>query len=131
MFDSLTLTQGLAALIGLYFLAAGVGLLRDRDVVMSMFQELKTQPMLGYLAGVVTFAIGAAMVGLHNDWSTWLSSFVSFIGWGALLEGTLLLAARTWFLELFEGLMTSEGFLKAMSFATIAGGVVLLWCALS
>lgn len=131
MFESLTLTEGLAALIGLYFLAAGVGLLRDRTSLLPMFQELKAQPMLGYLSGVLTFAIGGAMVGLHNDWSTWLSSFVSLIGWGALLEGTLLLAARTWFLELFEGMLTADGFLKAISIATIVGGAVLLWCALS
>ncbi len=131
MFDSLTLTQGLAALIGLYFLAAGIGLLRERECLGPMFQELKAQPMLGYLAAMVAFSIGGAMVALHNDWSTWLSSFVSLIGWAALLEGTLLLAARTWYLGLFEGLLTSDGFLKAISVATIAGGIVLLWCALS
>jgi len=131
MLDSLTLTQGLAALIGLYFLAAGVGLLCERERLGQMFQELKAQPMLGYLGAVVAFAIGGAIVSVHNDWSTWLSSFVSLMGWGALLEGTLLLAARTWFLELFEGVLTSDGFLKAISYATIAAGIVLLWCALS
>ncbi len=131
MFDSLTLTQSLAALIGLYFLAAGIGLLRDRDSLAVMFKELKAQPMLGYLGAVLAFVIGGAMVALHNDWSTWLSSFVSLIGWASLLEGTLMLAARSWFLELFEGLLTSDGFLKAISYATIAGGAVLLLCALS
>lgn len=131
MFDSLTVTQGLASLIGLYFLAAGIGVLRDRDSVGAMFQELKAQPMMGYLGALIAFCIGGAIVGVHNDWSTWLSSFVSLVGWAALLEGTALLAARTWFLELFEGLVTSDGFLNVISYATIAGGLVLLWCALA
>lgn len=131
MFESLSLTQSLAALIGLYFLAAGAGLLRDRDVVTGMFQELKAQPMLGYLSGVLAFAIGGAIVSVHNDWSTWLSSFVSLVGWISLLEGTLLLTARTWFLEMFEGLLTSDGVLKGMSVATLIAGAVLMWCALA
>jgi len=131
MFESLSHTQSLAALIGLYFLAAGVGLLRDRDALIQMFQELKTQPMLGYLGAVLAFAIGGAIVAVHNDWSTWLSSFVSLVGWISLVEGTLLLAARTWFLEKVEGMATSDRFVKVMSVATLAVGAVLMWCALS
>ena len=129
MFSTLTLTQILAALIGLYFVAAGIGLLRDRVSVATMFQALKTQPMLSYLGAIIAFTIGGAMVALHNDWSTWLSSFVSLVGWAALLEGVLMLAARDWYLDLFEGLLTSDGFLKGISIATIAGGALLLVCA--
>lgn len=131
MFDSLTTTQGLAALIGLYFTAAGIGLLTDRARLGPMLQELKAQPMLCYLSGVVVFAIGGAMVAVHNDWSTWLSGFVSLVGWAALLEGTLLLAVGNRFVSLFEDLFTSDGFLKVISFAVIAFGLVLLFCALS
>lgn len=130
MFESLTLTHGLGAIIGLYFLAAGLGLFCNRAQVGQMFRDLQDQPMLGYLSGVLAFAIGAAMVGVHNDWSTWLSSFVSLVGWITLLEGTLLLAVRNWFLGLFGGWFHSDGFLKIISSATMVGGVLLLWFAL-
>ncbi|MCH9765364.1 MAG: hypothetical protein K0U34_05165 [Alphaproteobacteria bacterium] len=131
MFDALSLTQGLAALIGLYFLAAGIGLLTDSDGISKMLTDLKEQPLLGYLAAVMAFAIGGAMVAVHNDWSTWLSAFVSLIGWIALAEGVLLLAARQKFIGAVEGLYSSESFLKGMSVAVLIAGVVLLWCAFS
>lgn len=131
MFDALTLTQGLAALIGLYFVSAGVGLLRDRAGAAAMFQALKTQPMLGYLGALIAFAIGGAIVAVHNDWSSWLAGFVSLVGWVALLEGVLLLAAREWFIGLFDNALTRDGFLKAAAIATIVAGIAVLVCALA
>lgn len=131
MFESMTVTHILAALLGLYFIAAGIGFLRDRSVVATMFQGLKTQPMLGYLGGLIAFSIGGAMVAVHNDWSTWLASFVSLVGWAALIEGVLLLAVRDWFMGLFDGLLTSDSLLKGLGLATVAAGAVLVWCAVA
>lgn len=131
MIEALSLTQTLAFFIGLYFLSAGIGLWRDRASAVAMLREFQTKPALGYLSGVAVFAIGAAMVGLHNDWSSVLSGFVSLVGWAALLEGVLLLAVRDRFLELVSSFAMSDKFLQAMAIAVVLGGVVLLLCALT
>lgn len=131
MLDQLTLTQGLAALIGLYFVSAGLGLLRDRSGVAAMLDALKTQPLMGYLSGLIAFVIGGAMVALHNDWSSLLAGFVSLVGWCALIEGVLMLAFREQFFAVFDDWMTRDGFIKGAAIATLIVGAVLLWCGLA
>ena len=122
----MTTTQILASLIGVYFIAAGTGLLVDRNSMKEMFDELKTQRMLGYLAGVVAFSIGGGIVAIHNDWSGLLAGFVSLVGWMALVEGALLLAFRERFLAVFDGWWLSKGFLTGMGVATLIAGLALV-----
>ncbi|NNE21235.1 MAG: hypothetical protein HKN11_01365 [Rhizobiales bacterium] len=127
----MTTTQILAGLIGVYFMSAGAGLLIDRHGMKAMFDELKGQPMLGYLAGVVAFAIGGSIVAIHNDWSNLLAGFVSFIGWISLAEGVLMLALRERFLAFFDGWWLSPRFMTAMGIVTSIGGIVLTAAAFS
>ena len=86
----MTTTHTLAALIGLYFLAAGVGLFAERNNATELIREMTAKPMFGFLGGLIAFAIGGAIVGVHNNWNGLLSSFVSFVGWVSLLEGVLI-----------------------------------------
>lgn len=127
----MTTTDILTALIGLYFLAAGTGLLRDRAGALRMIADLKTQPVVGYLAGLFTFVLGGALVAVHNDWSTLQSGFVSLIGWAALIEGVLLLSFRDKFLSAFDGMFSSDSVLKTMALVVMALGAVLLFVALT
>ncbi|MGI9407910.1 MAG: hypothetical protein ACR2O4_16155 [Hyphomicrobiaceae bacterium] len=126
MIENLSTTNTLAALIGLYFLAAGTGLLVERIRMSAMLRELCEQPMLGYLGGLIAFAIGGAIVAVHNDWSSFLSGFVSLIGWIALAEGVLMLAVPKWFLGLVERWALSTGFVATMGAATLIAGAALL-----
>ena len=126
MLENLTTTQFLAGLIGLYFLAAGPGLLSDRNSFSGLLKELNTQPMLGYLGGIIAFAIGGAIVGVHNDWSSLLSGFVSLVGWISLAEGVLMLACRKWYLGLFTRIALSPGLVTAFGLGTLIIGVVLI-----
>ncbi len=124
--DALNTTQILAALIGLYFLAAGVGLLVDRNNAAELMKELTAQPMFGFLGGIIAFAIGGAIVGVHNNWNGILSGFVSLVGWVSLLEGVLMLACRKWFLGLFTRLALSPGVVTAFGLGTLIAGVALV-----
>ena len=120
------MTETLAALIGLYFLAAGVGLLGNRYDITKMFDHLKSQPMLGYLGGLLAFAIGGALVAVHNDWSGWLAAFVSLVGWVALAEGVLMLAIPGWYLGLFDGLARKPGLIQGLGWLTVGLGAILM-----
>ena len=119
MLAVMTTTHTLAALIGLYFVAGGVGLLVDRNNASKLMRELTAQPMFGYLGGLIAFAIGGAIVGVHNNWNSLLSGFVSLVGWLSLLEGVLMLARLT-----LSSIMVS-----AFGFGTLLAGVVLVWAA--
>ena len=96
----------------------------------SFFQKIRLQDpvVLGYLGGILAFAIGGTIVAIQNDWSSLVAGFVSLIGWISLLEGALLLAFRKRFLAFFDGWMLSTGFVTGMGAVTIfVGG--LLWLA--
>jgi len=130
MLEQYTATQILAALIGLYFVAVGIGLLTDRKTLPKMLKELQEQPFLGYLGGVLAFVIGGAIIAVHNNWSGLLSGFVSLVGWVSLAEGVLILAFRKWFLGLWGRLTFSPGFVGAGGIASVIAGVLLIWSGL-
>ncbi|MGH1418188.1 MAG: hypothetical protein ACRBCJ_04960 [Hyphomicrobiaceae bacterium] len=126
MLDSFTTTQILAALLGLYFLAAGIGLLSDPDSIAEMMTEMVGQPMLGFLGAIVAFSIGGAVVAVHNNWDSLLAGIVSLIGWISLAEGVLMLALRKRFLGWFSGMAQSPGIVKGFGVATPVAGLALI-----
>ncbi len=123
-------TELLAALIGLYMLAGGAGMLSDRDVWSKVIREIAASPALGYVAGILAFAIGAAIVAVHNRWDTPLGIFVSLIGWAALIEGVLMLALRRPFIGFFARLAPSASAGRIIASLIAAAGAILLYAAL-
>lgn len=124
-------TSTLASLIGLYFVAAGIGLLVDRDFPTRVIEELRDQAVLGFVGGIVVFAIGGTIVSVHNDWSGWLAGLVSLVGWVALAEGVLILAFRKWFLGLFSRFELSPRVITAFGSGTAIVGALLIVAAFS
>ena len=122
-------TDTLASLIGLYFVAAGVGLLVDREFCTKVIVELRDQTVLGFIGGVLTFVIGGTIVAIHNDWSGLLSGFVSLVGWFALAEGVLILAFRKWFLGLFSGFDLAPAVVTGFGVGTTCLGLLLILAA--
>ncbi len=122
-------TGTIASLIGLYFVAAGVGLLVDRDFCAKVIAELNDQTLLGFLGGIVVFVIGGTIVAVHNDWSGLLSGFVSLFGWVALAEGVLILAFQKWFLGLFSGFDLSPSVITVFGAGTTSFGLLLVLAA--
>jgi len=130
MIEGYSTTQVIAAMIGLYMLAGGVGMLTDHNVWSRVIKEFAGSPALGYLAGILAFAIGAAIVAAHNRWDTALEIIVSVVGWAALVEGVLMLAVRRPFLGFFARLTLSEVMVRIFAGLTVLFGVVLLYAAL-
>ena len=127
MLANLSLTYALAALIGLYFLAAGAGLLVDRKGIPAMIDNFTESPALAYVTGVMTFVIGGTLTLVHNDWGTILAAFVSLVGWLALLEGLLLLAFRERFVAAFSGMARNETMIGGFGILTIVLGAAILF----
>ena len=122
----MAVTNILAALIGLYFICGGIAILCDRKVISGMMQSLADQPLLSYFGGVMAFAIGGTILAVHSLWTGWLAGFVTLVGWVALAEGVLLIAARDPFLRLVSKLKLENRFGTFMGLGIIALGGVLL-----
>jgi uncharacterized membrane protein len=130
MIDVYSATNVIAALLGLYMIAGGVGMLTDRDVWSRVIRDIAASPALGYIAGILAFAIGAAIVAVHNRWGTPLEIIVSLIGWAALAEGVLMLALRRPFIGLFARFVPSAAAGRIIAGLVAAAGSVLLYAAL-
>ncbi len=126
MFSSFNLTDFLALIFGLYLFAAGVGLLLDGDEYQSMLDEFYENPALGYISGILVFVLGAVVVRLHDDWSSFTAGLVTLLGWAMLVEGFLLLAFRRQFLGFFAKLNISGKVYSLFGFVAVIAGASLI-----
>lgn len=126
MFSSLNLTDFLGLMFGLYLLAAGIGLLLDGDEYQAMLDEFYENPALGYIGAILVFVLGAVVVRLHNDWSSFTAGLVSLVGWAMLIEGVLLLAIRRQFLGFFAKLNLSSKVYNLFGLFAALGGASLI-----
>ncbi len=131
MIETLSTTQILAVFIGLYMVAAGIGLLTGRGSYATMIEELRDNTAFGFLTGAFAFALGAAMVAVHNLWTGPLAIVVSLVGWAALIEGVLILAIRRRFLDLVKVVPLTGAAEVPFGIAIIVLGVVLLYAGLA
>jgi len=127
MVSELSLTEFLALAFGLYMIAAGIGLLSEGDNYNQIISDFKDNAALGYLAGILAFALGVVIVRFHNDWSSVMAGVVSLIGWAALVEGVLMLAFRRAFLGVFAGINFSSAVTRGFGVACVALGAWLVF----
>ena len=120
----------LGLFVGLYLVAGGIALIREPDLYRQVLVTLRENGAIGFLTGLMAFVIGAAIVALHNAWGSLMATFVSFIGWAALVEGLALIAVRREFLDLSGRLMLKGAVLRGISFAAIGVGVLLIIAAM-
>ncbi len=131
MIETLSTTPILAVFIGLYMVAVAIGLLTGRGSYATMIEELGDNTALGFLTGAFAFALGAAMVAVHNLWTGPLAIVVSLVGWATLIEGVLILAIRRRFLDLVKVVPLTGAAEVPFGIAIIVLGVVLLYAGLA
>jgi len=131
MIETLSVTQILAIFLGLYMVAAGIGLITDRDAYATLIDDLRENTALGYVTGAFVFVLGAAMVSVHNLWTGPLAVVVSVFSWGALIEGVLMLAVRRQFLGLVNVVPFTGATVLPFGIAAIVLGLVLLYAGLA
>jgi uncharacterized protein YjeT (DUF2065 family) len=131
MTGSIGVTNTIAALYGLYLVAAGIGLMRDPGLADRIMRALLDSPVLAYLTGILAFGLGGTVVAIHNQWTGVVPIVVSLLGWAALIEGVLMLAMPGAFIGFFARLNFTNSFVRAISMAAILCGAILLYVALT
>ena len=71
-----TTTEILAAIFGLYFVVGGLRLIFDAGSMRQLMWDFHSNGALTFIAGLVTFAIGATVVAIHREWSDWVLSLI-------------------------------------------------------
>jgi hypothetical protein len=79
----------LAQLLGPSFIVMGAGLLLNRDNSRTLAREFIDSPALIYLAGLIAFVAGLAIVLTHNVWAFGWPVIITLFGWLALIAGVL------------------------------------------
>jgi hypothetical protein len=92
MHTATPLTLHLLGAIGLYMVAIGASALIDPGRWQGLGEEMERSAGLTILMGLVTFAVGVALLGVHHGLADPLQILVSAIGVVAALEGLLILA---------------------------------------
>lgn len=115
MYPSLFLAQ----LIGPTLLVIGLGMIVSRDAYRTMAQEFLGSRALIYIAGILAFVPGLAIVLTHNVWVAGWPVIITLFGWLALLGGIFRLV--------FPQEVTRLGSrIIAMPSALTVGGIVVL-----
>jgi hypothetical protein len=85
--DTMQASLYLAKLIGPTLIVIGIGMLINRDGYRAMAREFLGSRALIYLAGILAFIPGLAMVLAHNVWAADWRILITILGWLALIGG--------------------------------------------
>lgn len=79
----------LAKLLGPTLLLVGIGLLINRDGYRAMAREFLASRALIYIAGMLAFIPGLAVVLLHNVWVADWRVLITLLGWLSVIAGII------------------------------------------
>ena len=85
--DTMQTSLYLAKLIGPTLIVIGIGMLINRDGYRAMAREFLGSRALIYLAGLLAFIPGLAMVLAHNVWVADWRIVITILGWLAAIGG--------------------------------------------
>jgi hypothetical protein len=85
--DTMQTSLYLAKLIGPTLVVIGIGMLINRDGYRDMAREFLGSRALIYIAGILAFIPGLAMVLAHNVWAADWRIVITILGWLALIGG--------------------------------------------
>lgn len=119
------LTLHLAKAIGVYAIAAGLGGVLAPRRWMEIVDGLRRDQALIYVTGVLCFAIGTAILLVHNVWTDPLAIVITLLGWVVAIEGLLLLVLPEPLLRFASGLVL-PGPTRVFSVIALVFGVALV-----
>jgi hypothetical protein len=104
------LTLRLAEAIGLYWLAAGIGLLIQPQKLRAIVDDFEHSPGLVYAVGIAAFTIGTAILIPHHVLYDPLSVIVTVLAALLALEGLVLIAVPQLLLAFARSFVTGARF---------------------
>ena len=84
-------TTTLVQIIGPMLAVVAIGFLFNPKSYRNMMQDFEKHEGTIYLAGLFSMLIGLIIVLNHNIWEFSVAGVITFIGWGAVVKGIILI----------------------------------------
>ena len=78
-------------ILGLFYFAAGLGMLINPEFFKKMLVNLAECPFSVYLGAILALVVGYFLVNFHNVWKMDKTVLITIIGWVALVKGLSIL----------------------------------------
>lgn len=121
------MTQMLATIFGVYMLCAGLGCVINKGWAGRILDGMEESDAHIYLTGAIVLIAGTALILNHNIWVDWKSVMVSLIGWGAAIEGAMMLIYPKFLFKISRGLLFNDKVVPMFGVATMMLGAALIW----
>jgi hypothetical protein len=115
----------LAQLIGPLFLVMGAGALVNRERYREMAHEFLDSRALIYVAGLLAFVPGLAIVLLHNVWAADWRVVITIFGWLGLIGGIFRIVFPQQVTDLGEKILGNVSFMIVPAIVMLLLGVWL------
>ncbi len=115
----------LAQLIGPLFLVMGLGMLINAEGYRGMAHEFLASRALIYIAGLMAFVPGLAIVLLHNVWAFDWRLIITLLGWLSLIGGVFRLLFPRQVTAIGTTMLARRNFLMGGGIAALALGAIL------
>jgi hypothetical protein len=115
----------LAQLIGPLLLVMGVGMVASAESYRAMAHEFLASRALIYIAGLLAFVPGLAIVLVHNVWAFDWRVIITLLGWLSLIGGTFRLLLPRQVTAVGSAMLARPGYLTGGGIAVLALGAIL------
>lgn len=115
----------LARLIGPLLIVIGAGLLASPRDYRRMAEQFLASRALIYVAGLLAFVPGLAIVLTHNVWAPDWRVIITIFGWLGLIGGAFRLLLPRQVVAIGSAMLRREHWMRGGGLAVVAFGVVL------
>ena len=123
--ETMKTSRVVAKLLGGMLFVSGAGILLNTDGYRATADEFLNGLGLIYMTGIMALLAGLAIVNLHNVWTKDWRTLVTLIGWFAVGDGTLRVAAPQFIARFDAWYIAQPGFLIGSGFIVLALGAFL------
>ena len=115
----------LAQLIGPILVVLGAGMLVQPQAYRAVAEEFLASPALIYIAGLLAFVPGLAIVLTHNVWAFDWRLIITLLGWLATIGGVFRLLMPAQVRRIGTAVLARRGWLRGSGMVMLALGAVL------
>jgi len=115
----------LAQLIGPLLLVMGIGMVANTESYRTMAHEFLASRALIYIAGLLAFVPGLAIVLVHNVWAFDWRVIITLLGWLSLLGGLFRLLLPQKVTAVGSAMLARPRYLTGGGIAVLALGAIL------
>jgi uncharacterized protein YjeT (DUF2065 family) len=117
----------LARMLGLFFLVMGVGIVAGMQNYRDMAEEFLKSRALIYVAGLLAFLPGLAIVLTHNVWTGDWRVIITIFGWLGLVGGAFRLLFPTQVRGIGNAMLKNGQALRVAGIGIVVIGAVLAY----